>query len=140
MPNYTWELRNKQDKPNSNQSTTAELWLIRDGQDANFCYVETWLYGCCLSGLSKLDNLNYLPAEAFPSLRKFLSTLTCKMNQPDKMYNNYISKRFMFTTTTGSSKFGLKEELIKNSVLITSFENWCHNSSENQMYFLNLKD
>lgn len=138
---YTWKLENVEDKPNAREGRTAVLRCYDEGNDLlGWCYVEGWLYGCALMGLSSISSLASVPSDAFDSFKDFLLKLSVTLNVDDESgYNQYKAKRYMFTIASASmSGSGVAARLIEASDKITEFKNWAHSSSMNKMYFLNL--
>lgn len=135
-PLITWKLENIQNKPNSREGRTAKLCCYDGGTLLGWCYVESWLYGCALMGLSQLSNLNHIPVEEFPNFRKFLKNLSVTMGM-ESCYNMYTAGRYMFTTA--DTCFGFSQKLIQESELVKSFENLAHPSSMNKLHFFNVK-
>lgn len=137
MPKYTWKLENVQKKPNAREGRTATLRCYAvDGDELGWCYVEGWLYGCALMGLSSISTLSSVPAEAFDSFKDFLTKLTVSLNV-DCVYSQYTAKRYMFTIASPPS-CGVALRLMEASDKITEFKNLAHSSPVNKMYFLTL--
>jgi hypothetical protein len=135
---FKWDIEKRAIKPNSRQGRTAVLFCVDTdtGERLGHCYVETWLYGCALGGLSNLNSLGSVPLEAFDSFKKFLTSLSCSMNDEEVVYHTYKCKRYMFTVASMPGNFG--KHMAANSELVKEFENWAHTSATNKMYFLNL--
>lgn len=140
MPEYLWKLKNVQQKPNSRCGNTARLvCYTQDGEELGWCYIEGWLYGCALMGLSQLSGLGGVPLEAWDSFTQFLrnTKVTLGGETENSYYHNYTSKRYMFTTAhEGGGTF--YQKLLKESKKQCEFENLTHSSSINNLYFLTL--
>ncbi|HXQ35127.1 MAG TPA: hypothetical protein VN843_14020 [Anaerolineales bacterium] len=137
---FTWKMLNVKNKPNSREGHTARL-LCYDkttNEDLGWCYIEGWLYGCALMGLSNLDGLAGVPEEAFPSFKKFLKNtkVTLDGDAGSPHYHDYTAKRYMFTVSYAYGKF--LDKLMTESEKIVEFENLAHKSAPNKMYFLTL--
>lgn len=137
---FTWKLENVQDKPNSREGRTAKLCCYRDDNKElmGWVYVEGWLYGCALMGLSQLNGLSCVPVSEFSNFRKFLKKLSVTLGVDSAHYNKFTAGRYMFTTAAcWLGDFG--EKLVKESELVKEFENLAHTSPENKLYFFNVK-
>ncbi len=144
MSDFVWSIENVQTKPNSSFGATGKLVCSQDGGPLGWCFIEGWLYGCALGGLSNLSSLQDIHVDAFPSLVNFLKECPGTLNNtnnPDlpSYYNQYKPKRFMFTVG-GYWLSPILKKMIENSTLVTTFENWSHHSAPNKMYFLNVKE
>jgi hypothetical protein len=135
---YIWNIENRAKKPNSRNGCTAVLYCedVHDNR-RGACYVEGWLYGCALMGLSNLAGLSDVPVEAWPSFREFLTKLSVYLNDPAQEPTTYYPRRFMFTLA-GAYAGKFADKLVQESELVVAFDNWAHASAKNKMYFLNL--